>query len=158
MTARFDNQGPWWLFGVIALVFFCFVVYCIASGKAESAGELLPGALLAVSAFAGFLLTRPAPFIISIERGRVIGKRRLIGHWYLTSTAELNADSQICIGQAGSVEVNIGSFASNTGGHVFIINGSARKKFFTNTRSSEECLKVCDFLKSAIPTKTDHDL
>lgn len=158
MTVRFDNQGPWWLFGVIALVFFCFVVYCIAAGKAESAGELLAGALLAVGAFTGFLLTRPAPFIISIERGRVIGKRRLIGHWYLTSTAELNADSQICIGQAGSVEANIGSFAFNTGGHVFIINGSARKKFFTNTRNSEECLKVCDFLKSAIPTKTDHDL
>lgn len=158
MTARFDNQGPWWLFVVIALVFFCCVVYCIVAGKAESAGELLAGTLLSVGAFTGFLLTRPALFIISIECDRVIGRRKLIGHRYLTSTAELNAESQICIGQAGSVEVNIGSFASNTGGHVFIINGSARKKFFTNTRSSEECLKVCDFLKSAIPTKTDHDL
>lgn len=151
MTARFDNQGPWWLFGVIAVTFFCYVVYGIVTGKAESAGELLAGALFSIGAFAGFLLTRPAPFVISIECGRVIGRRKLIGPWYLTSTAELNADSQICVCQGGCVEVNIGSFASNTGGHVFIINGTARCKFFTNTRSGEECLKVCDFLQSSIP-------
>lgn len=153
ITARYDNQGPWWLFGLASFVFFCFAVHYIVNiiqGNMVSLGDFLVCVLFSLGTFTGCLLTRPATFEVTIGGNRATGRRKLFGRWDLTSSAELNPASRIVCSQGGSVPVNMGSFLSNAGGHVFIINGAVRNKFFTNVRSAEECRKVIDILESAI--------